>query len=289
VETTPRKISTLVQVATATAAALAVAGAMSQAPSLTAGGLLYPARHQSNVTAPGNCSDREFTGEGVILRGWHCRAAGMRRGTLIYLHGIADNRSSSVGLIQHFSAKGLDVVAYDSRRHGVSGGDVCTYGYLEKHDLRRVIDSLEPGPVVLMGTSLGAAVALQEAASDPRVGAIVAAEVFSDLRTIARERAPWFLPEPIIRKAFEIAEQRGGFSIQAVSPMEAARSIRVPVLLIHGADDTDTRPDHSQRVFDALAGPKRLILVPGVGHNTSMSDPGVWTVTDKWVEDVFPR
>jgi hypothetical protein len=184
VETTPRKISTLVQVATATAAALAVAGAMSQAPSLTAGGLLYPARHQSNVTAPGNCSDREFTGEGVILRGWHCRAAGMRRGTLIYLHGIADNRSSSVGLIQHFSAKGLDVVAYDSRRHGVSGGDVCTYGYLEKHDLRRVIDS---------------------------------------------------------------------------------------------------------RVFDALAGPKRLILVPGVGHNTSMSDPGVWTVTDKWVEDVFPR
>jgi pimeloyl-ACP methyl ester carboxylesterase len=48
------------------------------------------------------------------------------------------------------------VIAYDSRRHGESGGDVCTYGYYEKEDLRRVIDALERGPVVLMGTSLGA-------------------------------------------------------------------------------------------------------------------------------------
>ena len=77
------------------------------------------------------------------------------------------------------------------------------YGYFEKVDLRRVIDTLNPGPVVLFGTSLGAAVALQEAAGDPRVTAVVAVEVFSDLRTIAVERAPWFLPGSTIDKAFE--------------------------------------------------------------------------------------
>ena len=40
---------------------------------------------------------------------------------------------------------------------------------------------------------------------------------------------------------------------------------RPTVLVIHGADDTETPPAHSQRVYDALRGPKRLILVPGAG------------------------
>ena len=72
------------------------------------------------------------------------------------------------------------MIAYDSRAHGDSQGDACTYGFFEKEDLHRVIDTLGPGPVVLIGTSLGAAVALQEAADDRRVSAVVAAETFSD-------------------------------------------------------------------------------------------------------------
>ena len=162
---------------------------------------------------------------------------------------------------------------------------MCTYGFLEKRDLRRVVDGLPPGPVVLMGTSLGAAVALQEAAADPRITSVIAAEAFSDLRTVATERAPWFLPPPVVRKAFQVAEQRGGFLVDAVSPMEAARAIRAPVLLIHGADDRETPPAHSQRIFEALAGPRRLLLVPGAGHNQSLNAPAVWVDIERWVEE----
>ena len=100
------------------------------------------------------------------------------------------------------------MVAYDSRAHGNSQGDACTYGFYEKEDLRSVLDTLDPGPIVLIGTSLGAAVALQAAADDSRVTAVVAAEVFSDLRTVARERAPFFLTEEVIRKAISLAETR---------------------------------------------------------------------------------
>lgn len=89
-----------------------------------------------------------------------------------------------------YGPRGFDVVAYDSRAHGESDGDVCTYGFYEARDLHRVLDTVAPGPVVLFGTSLGAAVALQETAGDPRVTAVVAAETFSDLRTVASERAP---------------------------------------------------------------------------------------------------
>jgi len=86
--------------------------------------------------------------------------------------------------------------------HGESGGEACAYGFFEKEDLRRVLDTLDPGPIVLVGTSLGAAVALQEAAQDPRVTAVVAAETFSDLRTVATERAPFFFTSSIIERAF---------------------------------------------------------------------------------------
>ena len=262
-----------------------VAGALQIASEIAAGGLLYPMRRTAMVATPSNCTDREFEGDGVRLRGWECRAAGERRGTIVYLHGIADNRSSSAGAIQRFTAHGFDVIAYDSRRHGQSAGDVCTYGFYEKRDLRRVVDALAPARIVLIGTSLGAAVALQEAATDERIVAIVAAEVFSDLRAVASERAPWFLPSSALRKAFTIAEQRGRFEVGAVSPVEAARSVRVPVLLIHGAEDRDTPPTHSQRVYQALAGRKHLILVPGAGHNHSLSDPNVWVEIERWIEN----
>jgi len=275
----------LLRLLLAVIAAFAVVGALTMAPSIAANGLLHPQRQPVTVGAPDGCAARDFDGDGITLRGWFCGARGKRRGTVVYLHGIADNRASSIGVIQRYVPRGFDVIAYDGRRHGESEGDVCTYGFLEKRDLRRVVDGLKPGPVVLIGTSLGAAVALQEGGSDPRVTSIVAAETFSDLRTVASERAPRFLPQPIIRKAFRIAEERGGFLVDAVSPMASARAIRRPTLLIHGAGDTETPPAHSQRVYDALAGPRRLILVPGAGHNQSLNAPGIWGEIDKWIEE----
>jgi uncharacterized protein len=264
-----------------------IALAIYQLPTIAAGGLLYPGRHQFLPPIPANCRERVFQGDRLALRGWECRAEGRRRGTLIYLHGTADNRGSSLGVIRRYTAKGFDVVAYDSRRHGWSDGDICTYGYFEKRDLARVIDAMPHGPVVLFGTSLGAAVALQEAANDSRVAAIVAVEVFSDLESIARYRAPRILPEFIIQKAFEIAETKGAFRIRHVSPVEAAESIHVPVLVIHGAADRDTPPEHSRRVFSALRGQKRIILVEGAGHNQSLSQPAIWSELDKWLDERF--
>ena len=205
----------------------------------------------------------------------------------MYLHGVADNRGSGAGVIERFGKRGFDVVAYDSRAHGESPGDACTYGFYEKQDLHRVLDGVADGPIVLLGTSLGAAVALQEAAGDPRVSAVIAAETFSDIRTVATERAPFFFTSGIIDRAFRLAEEQGRFGVDEVSPVKAAAAIRIPVLLIHGAADVETPPDHSRRVFAALAGPKRLILVPGAGHNGSLTRE-VWQEIERWLDDVLP-
>src|SRR5262245_18556050 len=92
---------------------------VSQLPSLGAGALLHPSRRQVVGTRPSACRDATFAGDAVDLKGWRCPASSTaRRGTLVYLHGIADARASGAGVVQRFSELGFDAIAYDSRAHG---------------------------------------------------------------------------------------------------------------------------------------------------------------------------
>lgn len=264
------------------------AGAVSQLPAIGAGALLFPTRNAEIIATPPNCVDRRFDGEGLAIGGWHCEsAATARRGTVVYLHGIGDNRSSAIGVIEHWLPRGYDVIAYDSRRHGASDGAQCTYGYFEKADLKRVITQSGAGHVVLMGHSLGGAVALQAAAAEPQVRGVIAIATFSDLRTVVMERAPQvFFPAFAIDWALARAERDGQFVIDDVSPVKAAQRIAAPVLLIHGAEDHNTPPSHSERVFAALRGRRHLVLVPRAGHNDVLRRE-VWTQIDAWMEEAL--
>jgi pimeloyl-ACP methyl ester carboxylesterase len=253
-----------------------------------ASALLHPPRRPIVAQPAGAVDVVRFQGDGVALQGWRFGATGVPRGTIIFLHGVADNRSSGIGVAQRFVARGFDVIAYDSRANGESSGDACTYGYYEKRDLSRVIDTVATRPIVLLGHSLGAAVALQAASEDDRVTAVIGAETFSDLRTIARERAPFILSQASLNRAFARAEALARFKVDEVSPVSAAGRIRVPVLLIHGGADRETPADHSRRVFAALTGPKRLIIVPNAGHNGSLSGE-IWSEIENWIDRVVSK
>jgi pimeloyl-ACP methyl ester carboxylesterase len=268
----------------AAALALLTGAACHMLPSIGANGLLRPARRPLPAPARTLAPTVTLQGDGVALAGWRFPARGTRRGTVIYLHGVADNRGSSAGVAERFTPRGFDVIAYDSRAHGDSGGDICTYGYYEKRDLQRVLDVSGVRPVILIGSSLGAAVALQTAAEDPRIDGVVAAESFSDLRTIAGERAPGYFSTGSITRALALAESTGRFRVDDVSPARAARKISVPVLLLHGALDRETPPEHSRRIFAALASPRQLLIVDGAGHNESLHR--AWAEVERWVEVV---
>jgi alpha-beta hydrolase superfamily lysophospholipase len=275
-------------VAMALAGALIVIGfgVWQNLPSWAAYGLLHPFQWTASKIPQIDYQEVTFTGwDAVQLKGWRFPARGVRRGTLIYLHGIADNRGSSLGAAERFTTRGFAVIAFDSRAHGESGGTACTYGYYEKRDLQKVLDTVDARPIVVMGASLGAAVALQTAAEDPRIDAIVSVEPFSDLKTVATERAPFFLTSGMIQAAFATAERQGHFSLAAVSPELAAARITVPVMLIHGALDDQTPPAHSQRIYAALKSPKRLLIADGAGHNQSLT-PAVWLEIEEWIDGV---
>ena len=256
-------------------------------PSWGANALLHPPRHTTQRQPLRPFERFEWQGAGVPLVGWWFHAPEGARGTLVYLHGVTDNRGSSVGIAERFVPMGFDVVAYDSRAHGESGGDACTYGYYEKQDLARVIDHLPHAPVVVMGTSMGAAVALQAAAEDRRIAGVISISAFSDLRTAALERAPFFASHGNLEDAFRLAEASAHFQVDAVSPMAAAPHISVPVLLIHGDHDTETPYAHALRILAALREPKRLITIPGGGHRGGLT-PEVWRQVDAWLAATVP-
>ncbi len=253
-----------------------------------ANALLHPAHKPVKVPRPPGSEDVTIEGDGVRLKGWFFKGRDPSRGTVIYQHGSADNRASGVSIAQRFVDRGFDALIYDSRAHGQSEGAACTYGYYEKKDLSRVIDWLPHKRVVLLGVSLGAAVALQAAADDSRIATVIAVATFCDLRTVGTERAPFFATKGEIRSAFRLAEEQGKFKVDEVSPVLAAARIRAPVFLIHGQVDKDTPPSHSERVYAALAGPKRLLLVPGAGHKDALR-AGVWEQIDSWIDGIVPK
>jgi hypothetical protein len=53
-----------------------------------------------------------------------------------------DADGKSLGLTRYFGPRGYDVLTYDGRAHGESGGNACTYGVYEKHDLLAALDAV---------------------------------------------------------------------------------------------------------------------------------------------------
>jgi pimeloyl-ACP methyl ester carboxylesterase len=265
--------------------AVALASSLAAAcmpPSWGANALLHPARRPVGAEPALPHRDLAVESDGVTIRGWVFPAQAPRRvGTLVYLHGVGDNRASGTWIAEQLVRVGWDVVAYDGRAHGASGGDVCTYGYHEKRDLSRVLDALGVDRAIVVGVSLGAAVALQAAPDDPRIAGIVSISTFSSLEEIARDRVGWKATDRRIRDAFAIAEREGRFRVAEASPVAAAPRIRIPVLVVHGGADSETRPEHSRRVYAALAGPKRLEIVQGAGHGDAMAR--AWPTALEWI------
>jgi len=68
-----------------------------------------------------------------------------------------------------------------------------------------------------------------------------------------------------------------GFDAFTHAPVEYARGVRIPVLVLHGERDPRATLAQGRRVYDALAGPKRFVAFPGVAHeDLRHADPERW-------------
>lgn len=209
------------------------------------------------------------------LHGWLIPGSDPVHGTILYLHGVGDNKISGLGLARVIHAGHFNVLLYDSRAHGKSEGQYCTYGFYEKFDVTKAIDVLREKNVPsadkigVFGTSMGAAIGIQAASLDPRIRAIVAEGCFTNLRTITVDyqkrilRMPWHFLRNIAMKR---SERIGHFNHRQVSPLVALTNVRVPVLFIHGKNDTFIKYQYSEQLYAAANEPKELYLIDGANH-----------------------
>jgi uncharacterized protein len=224
--------------------------------------------------------------DGVILKGWKVRVPQPNGDWILVLHGVSDNRTGNLGHAEFLLRNGFNVVMMDSRAHGESGGDMVTYGWLERHDVVAIVDALTSTEKVrhlgALGVSMGAANALQSAAIDPRIEAVVAEDPFANLREVSYDYAgldvapllgkTLFRPASIV--AMREAALAGNFSPDDVSPEKAVASRPFAVLIICGTNDHRIPCRHAERVYHAATGPKELWEVPGAGHAAALGrDP----------------
>jgi len=228
------------------------------------------------------------TDDGLTLDGWLFEPQGeVSRGLVVFLHGKDANRGHFANDAQRFTTRGYTVLAYDQRGHGRSEGQWCTFGVKEVPDLQRALDRFAgQGPVYLIGESMGAAVALEAAARDPRVAGVVAGASFSELRTIVTEHAPFFMSATDLGDAVREAEQRAGFLIDDVQPARDALDIHVPALLLHGSEDPYISPRHSHRIRHNLTGRARMVTLEGVQHIDVLLHQEAWQLIEAWFVEI---
>ena len=264
------------------------------APEWGANALVHPARRGSHGIPDGSESFEVDVGGGITLKGWWAKGLIPRRGLVLWLHGVGDNKDSAEGLIERWTKKGFDVAAYDSRAHGSSGGQTCTYGFYEKGDVSRVLDVLgkagaSTDRTILVGFSMGAAVALQAVeAGEPRAIAVAALAPFADLRSAASHAAPFWMTRRSIDAAIARADQLGQFAVDQVAPAAGQAQIHVPMLLVHGTNDQKIGAADSQAIFGAGGPSRKLVLVDGANHDNLLDHAEAWAALDQFLDGVAP-
>jgi fermentation-respiration switch protein FrsA (DUF1100 family) len=177
----------------------------------------------------------------VTLRGWFIRHKQSQEArTIIALHGYPADKGNILPAIAFLTEK-YNLLLFDFRYLGASGGRYSTVGAEETRDLRSAIEFLKSRgikEVGVWGFSMGAAVALMVAPQQIEVKAIVSDSSYArlDLMAPVLFRLP-FLKYPLASLMGLWARVFLGVDLAKVSPMESAKSLNIPVLIIHSKGD----------------------------------------------------
>jgi uncharacterized protein len=248
---------------------------------------LNPDRHQqaAKMLSRTGATKEDFevkATDGALLKGWKVKPKNPNGDWVLLYHGISDNRTGNLGHAEFLLTAGCSVVMMDSRAQGQSGGDMATYGWEEREDTRAIVNVLYASEPVrhlyALGVSMGAAIALQSAAVEPRIEAVVAEDPFANLREVTYDYAglevsPLLgktLFRPASMAAMHQVKKMGGFDPDDVSPEKAVASRAFPVLLICGTADHRIPCRHAEAIYKVATGPKEIWIVQGAEHASAL-------------------
>jgi pimeloyl-ACP methyl ester carboxylesterase len=218
--------------------------------------------------------------DGTALSGWWVPATGAPRGAAVLVHGLNRSRIEMARKVPFLHAHGYSVLVLDLRHHGRSAGDLSSFGYFERQDVRAAVELAHrrtAGPIVVWGVSMGAAAAALAAAEDPRIAGVVCDSAYRSLPDtvrhhldLARQMQPWLRPLPaglLTREVLFWIARRGGFDPAELDVRRAAAKLgRRPALFVCNYGDRRMPREIAFELQAAAGARARVLVLPGSRH-----------------------
>lgn len=216
--------------------------------------------------------------DGLRLVG-HWLEADQPKRIIVAMHGWRGSWARDFGLISEFwREQGCSVLFAEQRGQGASEGDHIGFGLLERHDCLRWIRWVtenHPGlPVYLAGVSMGATTVLMTGGMElpEAVRGILADCGYTSAHAIWKHVAEHNLHLHYgfyAASANDLCRRRIDLDARDYSTLDAMAECEVPVLFVHGTDDSFVPISMTYENYKACAAPKRLLVVPGADHAMS--------------------
>ncbi|MEA4855931.1 MAG: alpha/beta hydrolase [Solidesulfovibrio sp.] len=164
------------------------------------------------------------------------------------------------------------VAGLDYRGYGRSGGKPSEAAL--KADALAAYDALaeklgQGGRILVMGRSLGTALAAHVAARRPVAG-IILVTPFASLAGVGAESHPFVPVRLLLTAPFDVVPDAG--------------RVTAPALFLVAGADSHVPPRHAERLAAAWGGPKEVRVIDGTGHNNIVDAPEYWKCVKAFVK-----
>ncbi len=213
-----------------------------------------------------------LTNDGVRLQGWWFPQPQTTK-TIICATGHKGAKTDLLGIGPALWRAGNNVLLFDYRGCGESDRAPLSVGFYEQGDLQAAVrfaqERLPDTRIGLVGFSMGAAIAILTAATNPAILAVLADSAFASLSGVieaayGRYRLP---TQPLLTLSDRYNGWRYGYRYRSLRPIAAIAAIAPrPILIIHGERDQVTPVAHAHQLYAAAGCPKELWISPEAHH-----------------------
>lgn len=191
--------------------------------------------------------------------------------TILYFCGVGNNMGdyNYLARMSAFRQLGFSVLAFDYRGYGRSGGDFPNEAQLYEDAeavwmYLRETQGIPAEQIVIYGESMGGAIALDLAIKHPEANGLILQSSFTSMAEAVKNRRimALFPVQFILTERFDSRRK--------------IRSLRLPILFIHGTADPVVPYEMSQQLYQEALSSKQLFLVPDAEH-VSIYQPGPYS------------
>lgn len=206
-------------------------------------------------------------------------AAGKKKAVICFHGYTSKGMSDYIGLSDYYLKRGYAMLLPDARAHGESEGEYIGFGCLDRKDalvwIHRLIQEVgEDVEIVLHGTSMGGATVLMTSGLElpAQVKGIVSDCGFTSPKEVFTHvlNSMYHLPAfPVIQGADIMNKKLAGYGMDECNAKREVAHAKVPILFIHGSNDTFVPTHMCNEIYDCCASPKKKLIVEGAAHAES--------------------